>query len=295
MACVRVAGIVALTAVVVLALSSVGVGLLLSAPARKKIGAPPPDLLVEPVVIPSASGNTLYGWFVPGQAGRGAVVLMHGVRDNRLTMVRRARMLSAAGFSVLLFDFQAHGESTGTCITFGHLESLDAASAVAFVKQRLPDEKIGVIGASLGGAAALLGPKPLPVDAMVLEAVYPDIGAATANRIGVVLGTTLGSVLGKPFARLLAFTMSPILGVTADALRPIDRMADIGVPLLVMSGTRDNRTPPNETTAMFDRAREPKALWLVKGAGHVDLEAYAPDQYRDRILPFLTKWLQRAP
>jgi fermentation-respiration switch protein FrsA (DUF1100 family) len=110
-----------------------------------------------------------------------------------------------------------------------------------------------------------------------------------------MLGSALGSIVGRPLARLLAFTMAPILGVTPDALRPIDRMADIGVPLLVISGTRDNRTPPDETTAMFDRAPEPKSLWLVEGAPHVDLEAYAPDQYRDRVPPFLVKWLQRAP
>ena len=43
----------------------------------------------------------------------GAVVLMHGVKGNRLAMLRRARLLHAEGFGVLLFDFQAHGESAG--------------------------------------------------------------------------------------------------------------------------------------------------------------------------------------
>jgi alpha/beta superfamily hydrolase len=51
---------------------------------------------------------------------------MHGVRANRLSMVERARFLSYAGYSVLLFDFQGHGESTGQHITFGYLESKDA-------------------------------------------------------------------------------------------------------------------------------------------------------------------------
>jgi fermentation-respiration switch protein FrsA (DUF1100 family) len=295
MDCFRPIVIVVLAVTIMLGVSSVGVSLLLSAPARKKIGAPPPDLLAESVVIPSASGSTLYGWLLTGRPGGGAVVLMHGVRDNRLTMVRRARLLGAAGFSVLLFDFRAHGESAGARITFGHLEALDAASAVAFVKQRLPNEKTGVIGTSLGGAAALLGPKPLSIDALVLEAVYPDIGTATANRISVVLGSTLGSIVARPLARLLEVTMSPILGVPAAALRPIDRMADVGVPLLVISGARDNRTTSAETTAMFSRAREPKSLWRVEGAGHVDLEAYAPDQYRSRVPPFLTKWLRGTP
>ena len=60
-----------------------------------------------------APARRLSGWFIAGRPGGGAVVLMHGVRGNRLAMLRRARLLHAEGFSVLLFDFQAHGESTG--------------------------------------------------------------------------------------------------------------------------------------------------------------------------------------
>jgi fermentation-respiration switch protein FrsA (DUF1100 family) len=218
---------------------------------------------------------------------------MHGLRGNRLALVRRARLLRSAGFSVLLFDFQAHGESSGNRITFGALEGRDADAAVAFVRQRLPGEKIGVIGTSLGGAAALLGPAPLPVDALVLEAVYPDIGAATANRVSVVLGQRLGALVSKPVARLFELLVAPIVGVRPSDLRPIDRIAAIGAPLLIVGGARDNRTTMAETTALFERAREPKSLWMLDDAGHYDFEAHAPEQYLAHVLSFLTERLQR--
>ena len=57
-------------------------------------------------------------------------------------------------------------------ITFGYLESRDARAAFDFMRQRLPGEHIGVVGMSLGGAAAILSEKPLEADAMVLEAVF---------------------------------------------------------------------------------------------------------------------------
>lgn len=218
---------------------------------------------------------------------------MHGVHANRLSMIGRARMLHGAGFSVLLFDFQAHGESTGKRITFGHLEALDAAAAVAFARQRLPREKIGAIGSSLGGAAALLGEKPLPVDALVLEAVYPDIDTATANRIHAALGAPIGSLVSGPLSRLFDFLLPPILGFAPAELRPIDHIADAVAPVLIVSGTRDTRTAVPETVAMFDRAHEPKSLWLVEGAGHVDLERYAPEAYRAHVLAFLADELQQ--
>ena len=285
-------------AVVVLAIAGVAamvmvMGLALSAPVTATIGPPPADLHAEVVSMASTSGATLRGWFLAGRAGGGAVVLMHGVHSNRLSMVRRARVLREAGFSVLLFDFQAHGESTGTHITFGRLEAEDASSAISYVRQRLPHERIGAIGTSLGGAAALLGQRPLAVNALVLESVYSDIKPAITNRIRAVVGVFLGDIVAPPLELAFELLLPPVLGVTADDLRPIDHIANVSAPLLIASGTRDDRTTIAETTAMFARAKEPKSFWAVAGARHVDLEAYAPDDYRGRILPFLVGNLQQ--
>lgn len=271
----------------------ISIGLIASAPAPAAIGAPPADLAAEAVEFPSASGATIKGWFVAGRPGGGAVVLMHGVRGNRIQMLRRARLLKSAGFSVLLFDFQAHGESTGRRITFGAQEGRDAVAAVAFMRARQPGEKVGAIGTSLGGAAALLGSPPLAVDALVLEAVYPDIGAATANRIGAVLGEPLGAIVSKPVARLFELLVAPILGVAPSDLRPIDRIGDITAPVMIIGGAIDPLTTPAETRALFARAREPKSLWMLDDAGHFDFAAHAPDEYRARVLRFLAQALQR--
>jgi fermentation-respiration switch protein FrsA (DUF1100 family) len=152
---------------------------------------------------------------------------------------------------------------------------------------------------SLGGAASLLGFTPLPVDALVLEAVYPTIDAAVANRIAVVLGPIAGPVVAPPIARglarLLVLLLPPILGVEADALRPIDRIDEATAPILIAAGTADTRTTIGETRALFARAREPRQLWAVEGAGHVDLEAYAPEEYRRRVVGgFLAERLQQT-
>jgi fermentation-respiration switch protein FrsA (DUF1100 family) len=289
----KIAVVLAIVAVAGLFGGGLVVGHLLSMSARTAIGEPPVDLKGEAVSFQSGSGATIRGWFIAGRSGVGAVVLMHGVRGHRVGMVPRARVLREAGYSVLLFDFQAHGESTGSRITFGHLEGRDAAAAVDFVRKRMPAEKVGVIGVSLGGASALLAPAPLAVDALVLEGVYPDIDAATANRISATLGAPLGPLVSWPLARVLAWVTSPMLGITPSDLRPIDRMADIRAPLLMLIGEIDTYTTVEETRAMFARAGEPKALWIVAGLGHTDLHIHAPDQYRERVLGFLSGRLRR--
>ncbi len=68
---------------IALAAAVVAFGMLMSSPATAIIGPPPRDLAAENIVIASASGASLHGWFVAGRPGGGAVVLMHGVRSNR--------------------------------------------------------------------------------------------------------------------------------------------------------------------------------------------------------------------
>src|SRR5690349_77483 len=100
-------------------------GTILVSPYRQNVGSLPPDIQGRNVEFSSQSGAILRGWFLLGKPGAGALVLMHGVHATRLSMLDRARFLNRAGYSVLLFDFQAHGESSGDQITFGYLESKD--------------------------------------------------------------------------------------------------------------------------------------------------------------------------
>jgi fermentation-respiration switch protein FrsA (DUF1100 family) len=254
----------------------------LIAPANEAIGNLPSDLVGSSIQFSSESGAVIHGWFIPGKKGGGAVVLMHGVRANRMSMLDRARFLARAGYSVLLFDFQSHGESAGTRITFGYLESRDARASVSFMRANASGEKIGVIGVSMGGAAALLASPSLEADAMVLEMVYPTIDQAVSDRLSVRFGKW-----SRVFTPLLTWQLGPRLGVSAGALRPIDRVGSIPIPKLFIAGSEDQYTTLEESRQMFALAGEPKALWVVGGATHEDLCRFAGKEYEQRILDFL--------
>jgi len=196
-------------------------------------------------------------------------------------MLDRALFLHAAGYSVLLFDFGAHGESTGNRITFGSRESSDAGAALEWLRLRLPGEAVGAVGVSMGGAAALLGRSPLQVDALVLESVYPTIEAAVGGRLRSRLGA-----LGPQFSPLLTLKLPLWLGLSADSLRPIDRVGEVKVPLLIISGTADTYTSIDETRMLYARANQPKTFWAVEGAAHEDIHAYNSPEYEKRLLTF---------
>jgi len=156
-------------------------GWLLAHPVQTRIGNPLADLKAEPVTFPSDSGASVHGWWCPVQNGSGAVLLLPGIRANRLSMVDRARFLRH-GYSVMLIDFQATGETKGDHITFGWKESRDVIAAANLICQIDPASRVAIIGGSLGGVAALLATPPLKVDALVLEGVYPTIEIATRTE-----------------------------------------------------------------------------------------------------------------
>jgi uncharacterized protein len=261
-------------------------GTLYCAPYKRPI-LPPQDLAVEPVAFPSASGSTLRGWLVGANATRGVVILQHGVHSTRSSLVERSQFLSEAGYAVLLYDFQAEGESPGQRITFGFLESRDAQAAVAFVRTRFPGKPVGVIGISLGAAAAALAKPPLDVQALVFESMFPTIEDATKDRMEIWLGP-----LSRWLAPLLTAQIPLRAGCTVEDLRPAQCVEKIAVPKLFLAGTRDRGTKIAEAEAMFQRAAEPKAFVPVVGARHEDLLSFAPAPYKKLILGFLAAHLK---
>ena len=165
--------------------------------------------------------------------------------------------------------------------TFGLYEARDALAGVEFLRARAPQRRIGVIGTSLGGAAALLGDGgPLPVQAMVLQAVYPDLREAIRNRIA--------RVAGRPFAwmaePMLSYQSWPRYGVPPSRIAPIDGLRQFRGPVLIIGGTADRNTTLPDTERFYAAAGGPKQLWLLPGVGHAATGSIFTDEYRRRVL-----------
>jgi alpha-beta hydrolase superfamily lysophospholipase len=258
-------------------------------PCPARIGAPPAGRSARCLTLASGTGRRLAAWFAEGVAGRGAVLLVHGLKADRRVLARRWTFLNQAGFAVLAIDLQAHGESEGDRITFGQRESLDVAAALAWLRQICPDEAIGAIGISLGGAALLLCGAAGKVDAMALEAVFPDIERAVVNRIKAFAG---------PLHRFLAPAFLAIAGrmtgLDIADLRPIEALPAYGGALLLMIGSADAYTTIEETREMFEVAGGAKHIWIVEGAAHVDLADFAGADYRRGVIDFFDGALARA-
>jgi fermentation-respiration switch protein FrsA (DUF1100 family) len=262
-----------------------GAGEVLSAPSRGTLGDAPPELQAENVRI-----GTVAGWMIRGQPGAGAVLLLHGVRSSRSEMLGRARFLSRDGYTVLMIDLPAHGESGGDRITFGAREKDGVNAALAWLRTQAPGERIGAIGVSLGAASLVLAHPAPALDAVVLESMYPTIEEAVANRLRLRLGAP-----GAWSMPLLVRQLPWRVQVAPASLRPIVDIAMMTSPVFIISGMADTQTPAAETRRIFAAVQSAKALWLVDGAAHVNLHNYAGPDYERRVGAFLSNHLrQRA-
>lgn len=267
---------------VVLLIAAWLIGGALVAPANRTVGDPPAEFPAATVRIESESGATLAGWHLVTPNSVATAVLLHPIRGDRRSMLTRAQLFRDHGYSTLLLDLQAHGESSGKSITLGHLEKHDVLAAVRYIRDTSPEQKIVIIGRSLGGASTLFATPD--VDAIVLESVYPTVSEAVHNRIQMRLG-----ILHHVISPLLLVQLKPRLGVSPDQLRPIDQLPQLDCPVVIASGDCDKHTSIHETRRMFDAANPPKQLVIFEGAGHVDLLAHNPSKYENEIFEYVNK------
>lgn len=183
---------------------------------------------------------------------------------------------------MLLIDLPGQGASTADAVTFGLREAHGVRAALDELRRRAPGQRIGVIGVSLGAASLVLCNNCGQVDAVVLESMYPAIEDAVADRLRMRLGA-----VGDALSPLLLSQLPLRLEVSPAQLRPIDRIGTLHAPVLVAAGSVDEHTTLAETRRLFAAAAEPKTLWVVDGAAHVDLHAFAPAEYERRIGAFL--------
>jgi pimeloyl-ACP methyl ester carboxylesterase len=246
---------------------------------------PPPTPPGSDLTLRSSDGLDVAATYWPSRtAGGPAVLLLHGNNASRAATAANAAWLAGQGYAALAIDLRGHGESAVAPRSFGLYESRDAAAALAWLKNRRGHARVAIVGISLGGASALIGEKgPLPADALVLQAVYPDIRSAIRNRIAGILGHPPALLL-EP---LLSYQSHLRLGQPPSRFSPLRAIAAYKGPVLLIGGGEDHHTPPSEIRALYNAAPGPRSLWIAPGLNHPGVSDVRSQAYRARLLAFL--------
>lgn len=284
---VRWLALLSLAALALFLLAAWLVGSRQSAPVNQPVAKATPPAI--DVMLRADDGLSIAGTYWPGSSVRApAVLLLHGNDASREAMRPVGAWLAGQGYAALAIDFRGHGESARVERSFGYHEARDAHTAFRWLKARQGGAKVAIIGSSLGGAASLIGENgPVPADALVLQAVYPDIRRAIRNRIATRLGRGPAAVIEPA----LSYQARLRIGVWPDSLAPIHSLPAYRGPLLIIGSEDDSYTPAAETRALARAAGKRAELWLVSGVDHAGLVAGSNAAWRDRVGQFLSRTL----
>ncbi len=234
----------------------------------------------DDVTVTTRDNLALRGWYIPSH-NRAAILLLHPAASNRLGMIDAAKLLVKHGYGVLLLDIRAHGESDGQVLPFGGPEIEDVRAAVGYLQTR-PDvdsDRIGVMGWSLGAQIGLLGAARVPD----VKAVVADGPGATA-REDWPPAQTFDEWSYVPFDFVFYLVQPMFTGVT-EPLSIKSAVAQIAPrPLLLISSGQGYEE--RRMTYFYDAAREPKSLWVIPEATHIDGLSKRPEEYEEKIVEF---------
>ena len=255
-------------------------------PKRPIRSTPAADgLKFDPVSFSTSDEATIRGWFVYGTKGAPLVVACHGVGTNREDLQGVTRFLCRAGFNVLVFDFRAHGESSGFKTTFGFREALDVKSAVRFANAHYGQQfqGVGIYAISMGSAAAVLAARQLPeVKAFVLDSPFARFDELVEQQF-----SHWPKLPRRLFAWLARFFGSFFTGVAASKLAPEAYAQDLGMrPVLVFHGNRDTLVPIAQGRKLFEKIPGPKEFVETTGAAHVQSYAVTGQAYEEKVVGF---------
>jgi fermentation-respiration switch protein FrsA (DUF1100 family) len=239
----------------------------------------------QPVEFKAADGTALFAWFLPARGEpRASVLYLHGNAENISTHFANVAWMPAAGYNVLAFDYRGYGGSEGSPTLAGVQLDIDAAMRTLLARPDVDPRRIIIFGQSLGGALAIHYAANSAYRASVRAIV---IDSAFSDYRRIVREKAASFFLTWPFQWLLTQTVDNDFTPAASvhAISPI--------PLLLIHGERDSVVPLEHSKRLYARAAEPKELWVVPDAGHI--QAVRNKGLRKRLTEFLHAHSGAAP
>ncbi|HEX2780094.1 MAG TPA: alpha/beta fold hydrolase [Gemmatimonadaceae bacterium] len=195
------------------------------------------------------------------------VIVTHGWQSHASDMLAYAEPLLHAGYHVALFDTLGHGESDATEFVSARHFTEDLLAVWRWASARSETQPgIALAGHSLGGTAALLAAAEGAREGLVPRAIV-TIGSPSDP----VKGTEEWlAAKGYPAALMMKAVYRfwrPIIVWEPERLKPVERAAEIRVPVLVLHGTHDRQIGTHHARRLAE-AIPGARLELLEGADH---------------------------
>jgi uncharacterized protein len=223
-----------------------------------------------PVKTLSGKVARIHAWWIPNSNLENKVLLyLHGNGENIGANTGHAVRLQQLGFSVLLIDYRGYGRSEGDFPNEARVYQ-DAGIAWDYLVQQqgFSPQQIYIYGHSLGGAIAI------------------DLAVKHPDAAGLIVESTFTSIR-QVIAYNNKFWMFPVNLLLTQRFESIKKVPNLKMPVLFIHGTADSTVPAFMSQKLYQAAKEPKALLLVKGSEHNNTAEVATAQYIQAVRSFV--------
>ena len=212
-------------------------------------------LMAQAVRIPTASGLSLFAWFVPTRATgpQPTVVLLHGWCGNASNLLPAAQALHRVGFAVLLMESRNHGRSDRDDHSSLPRFAEDLDSAIDWLKTlpRVDTMRIVALGHSVGAAAVSLSASrrdDLAAAVSIAAFAHPEQLMRRWFAVRYVPYWPLAWLINRALERLI--------GASFDDIAPVNTVAKTTCPVLLVQGRQDTVVPITDAHRIWNRGNE---------------------------------------
>lgn len=216
------------------------------------------------IELTTTDGERLAAWYAAPQPGNPIFLFFHGKGGGLERKKWRWQRIRDAGAGILALSYRGYPGSTGTPTEAGI--NRDAAAAYKWLNARHPADHIVLHGLSLGTGVAVTLATKIKARALILEAPYTAVVDVAAERY--------------PFL--------PVRQLLWDRYLSRERIASVGMPVLIAHGTGDTVIPFAHAKRLYRRATKPKHLAAMPGSDHNTL-------VRDGLYRHIWRFLAQHP
>lgn len=218
-------------------------------------------LAYEEVWFTTQDDIKLHAWLVPGETHKPIVVFFHGNAANISHRVDILQYFNEMGFPVFIFDYRGFGRSQGHATSEEDLY-IDARSALDYLRNKgWSSSQMIYYGRSLGAAVSLQMGLEFPASVVVLEAPFTSMSEIAWHTSPITYALIGWWAIHARF----------------DNINKIEKLA---TPVIIFQGDKDHIVPVEMAQRLYQRAREPKAFYLIPEGGHSNLFKIGGEKYR---------------
>lgn len=241
----------------------------------------------EDVFIQSEDGLTLHATWFPQEEKKKIVICFHGYTSKGMNdYIGLSDYYLRNGYSMLLIDERAHGDSEGTYIGFGCLDRRDAMLWIRWVIDTCGEgSEILLHGTSMGGATVLMT-SSLALPSQV-KGIVSDCAFTSAKEVFTHVLHSMYHLPAFPILSIADAVNRKKAGYGLDDCNSAREVRQAKVPILFIHGSSDTFVPCKMCDEIYENCASPKQKLIVEGAAHAESYYKGTKNYEQALDQFI--------